>query len=68
MAARWEVPVDSSSVAAASLPRASRLMEQIGARVRAIRDQQRRTIKELAAVSGVSVGHISMLERGKGNP
>ncbi|HET8590738.1 MAG TPA: cupin domain-containing protein [Nakamurella sp.] len=55
-------------MAAASLPMASRLMEQIGARVRAIRDQQRRTIKELADVSGVSVGHISMLERGKGNP
>lgn len=50
------------------LPMASQLMEQIGARLRATREQQGRTIKELADTAGVSVGHISMLERGKGNP
>lgn len=50
------------------LPQAGQLMEQIGARVRAIREQECHTIKELADLSGVSVGHISMLERGKGNP
>lgn len=57
--------VDEDTV---SLPMASQLMGQIGARVRAIREQQNRTIKDLADSSGVSVGHISMLERGKGNP
>lgn len=60
--------MDGVDVDTSGLPIASQLMGQIGARVRAIRDQQGRTIKDLADASRVSIGHISMLERGKGNP
>lgn len=60
--------MDRLDVDPTSLPKAGQLMEQIGSRLRAIRDQQGRTIKELADLADVSVGHISQLERGKGNP
>lgn len=60
--------MDHTDLDAAGPPMAGQLMEQIGSRLRAIREQQSRTIKELADLADVSVGHISMLERGKGNP
>lgn len=46
----------------------SSLMEQVGGRLRALREQRKRTLQELADTAGVSIGHISMIERGKGNP
>lgn len=46
----------------------STLMEQVGARLRVLREQRKLTLQELADKVGVSIGHISMIERGKGNP
>jgi len=46
----------------------SLLMEQVGGRLRALREQHKYTLQELADTAGVSIGHISMIERGKGNP
>lgn len=46
----------------------SSLMEQVGGRLRALREQRKCTLQELADQAGVSIGHISMIERGKGNP
>jgi transcriptional regulator with XRE-family HTH domain len=60
--------MDHPEMDTVDLPATGQLMRQIGARVRAIREQRGRTIKDLADASGVSVGHISMMERGKGNP
>lgn len=44
------------------------LMEQVGSRVRALREQRKYTIKALADKAGISIAHVSMIERGKGNP
>ena len=46
----------------------SLLMEQVGGRLRVLREQRKFTLQELADTAGVSIGHISMIERGKGNP
>jgi transcriptional regulator with XRE-family HTH domain len=41
---------------------------EIGVRLQAIRKKQRLSISRLASISGVSVGMISQIERGKTNP
>jgi transcriptional regulator with XRE-family HTH domain len=47
---------------------ASALTEALGRRIRALRLERHLTLEEVAAGSGVSVGSLSQIERGIGNP
>ena len=44
------------------------MMTDFGARVRALRKERQLTTEKLAELAGVSVGMISQIERGHGNP
>lgn len=48
--------------------RVGSLLSDIGAQVRAMRKAQHLTIEQLSVASGISVGIISQVERGKANP
>lgn len=49
-------------------PSADSLMATVGEQVHALRKRARMTLQELGSRSGISVGLISQLERGNGNP
>lgn len=49
-------------------PSAESLMATVGEQVHALRKRAQMTLQELSSRSGVSVGLISQLERGNGNP
>ena len=63
MPARFRSP-SATRAPAAPVPASSRSDQGlIGARLRALRQQQSLTLKEVAAVTGLSMGHLSQLER-----
>lgn len=43
-------------------------MVEVGRRIRELRQAQRKTLEQLAQAAGVSVGLLSQVERGQGNP
>lgn len=49
-------------------PEISSLLGAVGARIRALRKERGLTIERLGELSGVSVGIVSQIERGKANP
>jgi transcriptional regulator with XRE-family HTH domain len=49
-------------------PSAESLMATVGEQVHALRKRAQMTLQELSSHSGVSVGLISQIERGNGNP
>jgi transcriptional regulator with XRE-family HTH domain len=49
-------------------PNTDALMRTVGAQIKVLRKQRGLTLEALAARSGVSMGLISQIERGRGNP
>lgn len=52
---------------AVDAPRGDALLAQVGARVRALRQEQAMTVRELSERSGVSTRFLTQLEAGRGN-
>jgi transcriptional regulator with XRE-family HTH domain len=60
--------VVSETTAGRRLPDENALSEALGKRIRALRVERHLTLEDVSGESGVSVGSLSQIERGIGNP